>query len=106
MTKINWTRVRQENQVRKHGLDYADDIPSFGSWADQRRVANGAAGAEVPVELNRHLGTIPKVRYGNSPRRPKPRRELAKCPVCGQMVARMSRHLSKAHQAETRSITT
>lgn len=99
MTTMNWTRVRQENQARRYGRDYADDLPAFGSWADQRRVESGSA-SEMPIGLRRTRGPIPKVNFGTAGRRhksSKPPRELARCPVCGQMVGRMRRHLAKAH---------
>jgi hypothetical protein len=100
MTTMNWNRVRQENQARKFGRDYADDLPAFGTWADQQRVVNRSGNEARPVELKRTRGPIPKVKYGATGSRPKPAkppRELAKCPVCGQMVGRMRRHLEKAH---------
>lgn len=94
MTKMNYTRVRQENQARKHGRDYGDDVPAFGSWADQQRVDKKSSNDPPYVELNRVRGAIPRVQY----RTPGARSTvLTKCHVCGQMIRRMRRHLSRAH---------
>jgi hypothetical protein len=94
MTKMNYTRVRQENQAQRYGRDFGDDMPAFGSWADQQRVESESSNARPVTALSRVRGPVPKVKYQTPGTRPS---ALTKCDLCGQMIKRMSRHLAKAH---------
>lgn len=93
MTKrINWDEISRQQKGQRHGTSNAyDELPPVGSWADQQRVAAN----KTPKKKVKALGakTRPLVAKASAPR------EMATCPICGNLVGRMKRHLRRAHGA-------
>jgi hypothetical protein len=93
MTKrIDWDQVSRLQKGQRHGIETAyDELPPVGSWADQQRVATRKKPNQNAKPLAPRTKIAPMKKVG-----PKP---LARCPLCGNLVGKMKRHLQKAHGA-------
>ena len=90
--QLDWDQVSRQKRAQLHGTENAyGELPPVGSWADRQRVASrknqqkkARSAAESPKKV-----LLKRVE-------PKP---LTQCPLCGNMVGKMKRHLRRAHGA-------
>ena len=90
---IDWDKVARQQKGQMHGTLFAyDELPSVGSWADQQRVASRKKPKNKATTLGINAKVAPSTQAAPTP--------FAPCPLCGNLVGKMKRHLRRAHGAK------
>jgi uncharacterized C2H2 Zn-finger protein len=89
--RMNWDRVRREEQMRRNGSEYV--------WQDNAFENSIYEKATTPLRTQREKGYVSFQAFNSSSSQRKPTENFVKCPICSTRVKvkNMQGHIRKAH---------